>query len=85
MEAGLSEKEKVRIYAPKKQDKLKWGKLGGTDAIRMMAHQYEMQELQRIARLVGRPTARGSLIQTARIALRMIASGEVYFYRTKSR
>ena len=69
------EKMKVNKINLKKQEKLKWEGLAGAPKVCMRIHQYELPELRRIVQLGTCPTARGSLVPTARIASHMTYLG----------
>ena len=67
----------------RKQESLKWERLGGAKKLRMGAHQYEKPILKRIVQLGTCPTARGSFIPTARIASHMVNLGAYAFIHSK--
>ena len=65
-------RQKTRKAALKRQEKTKWGNLGGVKKQRMRIHQYDKPAMRRIAQLGTSPTDRGSFIPTARISPNMI-------------
>ena len=74
---GIQTNAQVGKQARKQQRCLKWGNLDGVQKVCMGAHQYEIPVIKRIVQLGICPSARGSVIPTARIESHMVEFGQV--------